>query len=322
MSNADSKTSIGGEHACRECLNDAFEGATLDESRFPAKCSHDEILTADVKDILYRAVSEAYERKAPEYRIKVRYYCYHTDCAIWIAPEHIVGQRAKCTSCRRVTCTICRGKAHKGDCPDDPENKVFLEAATAHGYQKCYQCSRMVELNRGCNHIVSVNILNQTAAHADSPRCLCGAQFCYQCGAEWKNCACLMWEQQNLIWEEHQDRPFGYIEDDEDAQPQLVIRNANPPPALAAALMPAVRPHPARTPGNKARLENRRRQMIRARWSGACHHQEWRKVIGSKDACEQCGKVQANFLLFCQRCERHACVKCKRSIHQAFTRPS
>ena len=193
----------------------------------------------------------------------------------------------------------------------------------------------MVELNHGCNHIVSVNTLYQTAANADSPSCLCGAQFCYQCGAEWKTCGCAWWEQRNLIWEEHQDRPFGYIEDDEDAQPQLVIRNADHPPAPAAALPPVLPLHPVpgrrlayvehvehtvRNPA-KARMENRRRQMIRVRWSGACHHQVWRKVIGSEDACEQCGEVQANFLLCCQRCERLACVKCKKSIHQAFTRP-
>ena len=298
MSNADSENSIiGGEHACRECLNDAFEGATLDESRFPPKCSHDEILTADVKYLLYRAVSEAYEQKAPEYRTKNRVYCYHTDCAIWIAPQNIVHQRAKCTSCSRVTCTICKGKAHEGDCPDDPENQVFLEAATAYGYKKCHQCSRTVELNHGCYHITSVNSLCQTAAHANSPSCFCGAEFCYQCGAAWRTCDCPLWEPRNLIWEEHLDRPLGYIGHDEDAQPQLAIRNADPPPAHAAAPPPVVQLHPVparrpadaehverlvRTPANRARMENRRRQMIRARWSGACHHQEWRWVILSQ----------------------------------------
>lgn len=346
--------SIGGERVCRECLNDAFEGATLDESRFPPQCSHHEILIADVKDVLYRAVSKAYEQKEPEYRCKNRVYCYHIGCGIWIAPQDIVGQRAECKSCWRVTCTICKGKAHEGDCPDDPENQIFLEAATAHGYQRCHQCSRMVELIHGCNHITSVNTSYQIAAHADSFSCLCGAQFCYQCGAEWKTCGCPLWEQRNLIWEEHQDRPFGYIEDDEDAQPQFVIRDPNPPPALAAALPPVVQLHPVpvRRPAdaeyvehpvrNQARMENRRRQMIRARWRGACHHQEWRKVIRSEDACEQCSKVLANFLLVCQGtskfrsvpiplfsnadfaifsgCDRRACVKCKKIIRQAFTR--
>ena len=138
-----------------------------------------------------------------------------------------------------------------------------------------------------------MNTLYQNVAHADSPSCLCGAQFCYQCGAEWKTCDCLWWDQRNLIWEEHQDRPFGYAENDEDAQPQLLIRNADPPP-LAAAHPPVVQLHPApvrrpvnaehvehpvRTPADKARMENRRRRMIRARWKGACHHEEWRVCI-------------------------------------------
>lgn len=143
-----------GENACRLCLNDAFEGATLDESRFPPRCSHQEIRTADVQWFLFRAVSEAYERKAPEMRTKHRTYCHDVNCATWIPPRHIVDGKATCTSCRLVTCAICKRNAHRGDCPDDPTNQAFLATAEEHGYRQCHLCMRMVELNHGCNHIV------------------------------------------------------------------------------------------------------------------------------------------------------------------------
>lgn len=146
-----------GESACRQCLNDAFDGATHDESRFPVRCSHREILASEVSGFLYRAVSAAYEQKALEYRSKNRTYCFDPTCARWIPPHGILGERATCTSCHMVTCAICKGKAHEGDCPDDPAHQAFLIASRKRGYRQCNGCMRMVELSLGCNHIVSVN---------------------------------------------------------------------------------------------------------------------------------------------------------------------
>lgn len=156
-----------GESACRQCLNDAFDGATNDESRFPVRCSHREIFTAEVNMFLYRAVSAAYEQKAPEYRTKNRIYCFDRDCAHWIPPHEIIGERAICTSCRMATCTVCKDKAHEGDCPDDPDRHAFLVASRERGYKQCNGCMRMVELFHGCNHIVLVKSFQSNMVHAD-----------------------------------------------------------------------------------------------------------------------------------------------------------
>ena len=156
-----------GEFACRECLNDAFDGASNDESRFPVQCSHGDILPTEVRSFLNQVIYAAYEQKAPEYRTKNRIYCFDRDCAHWIPPHEIVGERATCTSCRMATCTICKDKAHEGDCPDDPDHQAFLVASRERGYKQCNGCMRMVELFHGCNHIVSVQSFQSNMVYAD-----------------------------------------------------------------------------------------------------------------------------------------------------------
>lgn len=45
--------------------------------------------------------------------------------------------------------------------------------------------------------------------------CRCGFEFCYTCGAEWKNkkaaCSCPLWDEENIL-----DDDFDSDEDDED----------------------------------------------------------------------------------------------------------
>lgn len=39
-----------------------------------------------------------------------------------------------------------------------------------------------------------------------SSRCICGAEFCYVCGAKWKTCACKPLDEENLL---NQAEEFG-----------------------------------------------------------------------------------------------------------------
>lgn len=49
--------------------------------------------------------------------------------------------------------------------------------------------------------------------------CRCGYEFCYTCGAEWKNkkatCSCPLWEEQNILNDDYSDDESDYG-DDED----------------------------------------------------------------------------------------------------------
>jgi hypothetical protein len=64
---------------------------------------------------------------------------------------------------------------HKSsDCPKDPEIAKLVEQAKKEGWQRCYNCSSLVERKEGCNHMT----------------CRCMAEFCIMCGAKWKTCEC------------------------------------------------------------------------------------------------------------------------------------
>ncbi|OAL68634.1 hypothetical protein A7C99_0083 [Trichophyton rubrum] len=74
-----------------------------------------------------------------------------------------------------MVCCTCGGKWHKDeDCPQDEGSVEFAEIAEQEGWRRCYNCSAMVELKEGCNHIT----------------CRCTAQFCIVCGLKWKTCDC------------------------------------------------------------------------------------------------------------------------------------
>jgi hypothetical protein len=51
---------------------------------------------------------------------------------------------------------------------------MFVEVAKKEGWQLCFNCSAMVELKEGCNHMT----------------CRCTAEFCMICGNKWKTCDC------------------------------------------------------------------------------------------------------------------------------------
>ncbi|KAJ0694521.1 putative E3 ubiquitin ligase RBR family [Helianthus annuus] len=45
---------------------------------------------------------------------------------------------------------------------------------------------------------------------------ICGYEFCYTCGAEWKNkkatCKCPLWDEENIIDIEEEDDVFDHLE--------------------------------------------------------------------------------------------------------------
>ena len=70
---------------------------------------------------------------------------------------------------------MCNQKAHRSrECPKDPALKQLNEMAEQKGWVKCFNCSAMVELKEGCNHMT----------------CRCMAEFCMVCGSKWKSCDC------------------------------------------------------------------------------------------------------------------------------------
>ncbi|MCJ1470503.1 hypothetical protein MMC07_009149 [Pseudocyphellaria aurata] len=167
-----------GHDYCQECLSTLFQLATIDETLFPPRCCRQEMSLESVKHYLSSALIQTFEEKSIEFRSSNRTYCSRPTCSSFISPDNIDGDRARCVACGTHTCTICKNNAHDGDCPEDTATQQTLEMGREQGWQRCYNCRSLIELDVGCNQIL----------------CHCGAEFCYLCGQPWKTCDCGQWD--------------------------------------------------------------------------------------------------------------------------------
>ncbi|KAH6691802.1 hypothetical protein BKA61DRAFT_647902 [Leptodontidium sp. MPI-SDFR-AT-0119] len=163
---------------------DLFRASATDDSLFPPRCCHQPIpTTGAVRILLTSTLIQQYKLKKVEFDTPDRTYCSNPLCAAFIQEENIFDEEASCPGCKSVTCTLCKAASHEGDCPADTALQQVLQTAADCGWQRCFSCRRLVELDIGCNHIT----------------CHCGAQFCYVCAQRWKMCACPQWNEERLM---------------------------------------------------------------------------------------------------------------------------
>ncbi|TDZ31778.1 putative E3 ubiquitin-protein ligase ARI3 [Colletotrichum spinosum] len=167
-------------HMCNSCLKQVFKlSASGPQSMPPRCCTSDFIPLEHVERLLPASFKERWNRKFAEYSIRNRIYCPSRRCGEWIKPADIYRrggrQCGKCSNCKTEVCFSCKGRWHSSrKCPDDEDTTRFLERAKKAGWQRCYKCSLVVDLDEGNNHM----------------SCRCGAQSCIICGVKWKNCQC------------------------------------------------------------------------------------------------------------------------------------
>ena len=146
-----------GHDYCQECVRTLFELSTTDETLFPPRCCRQEIPLSSVRLYLSSALICLFEKKSIEFKTSDRTYCSQPTCSSFITSVDIHSEQATCTACGTHTCTICKNTAHDGDCPEDVATQQVLETAREQGWQRCYNCRRLVELDVGCNHMVYVH---------------------------------------------------------------------------------------------------------------------------------------------------------------------
>ena len=142
-----------GHLYCKDDICQLFDQSLLDESLFPPRCCRQIIPLDLARPFLTSTVADRFDAKSLELSTLDRTYCYKKECATFIPPRNIENEKATCEHCGLTTCTICKNSIHDGECPEDPAHQSFMAAAQAAGFQKCFQCNRMVELHFGCNHI-------------------------------------------------------------------------------------------------------------------------------------------------------------------------
>ncbi|MCJ1464974.1 hypothetical protein MMC07_003589 [Pseudocyphellaria aurata] len=153
-----------GHDYCQECLSTLFQLATTDETLFPPRCCRQQIPLQLAKLYLSSALIRTFEEKSIEFKSPNRTYCSQPTCSTFISPENIEGDRATCPTCGTRTCTICKNDAHRGDCPEDTATQQILETGLENGWQRCYNCRRLVELDHG-----SVPVAHNFIMFADNP---------------------------------------------------------------------------------------------------------------------------------------------------------
>ncbi|OWM68868.1 hypothetical protein CDL15_Pgr025055 [Punica granatum] len=196
---------------CYSCMKRHVE-AKLHNGVLAIKCPHDgcnseisidsceKFLEPNLVSIMSQRMKEA-SVPAPE-----RVYCPYPNCSALMSEREVLeysetsfigaeqsGAR-KCIRCQHFFCINCRVPWHYNmSCIDygirnpTPEDRALKSLANENKWRQCIKCNHMVELVYGCYHIT----------------CRCGYEFCYTCGAQWKNkgptCTCPIWDERNII---------------------------------------------------------------------------------------------------------------------------
>ena len=138
---------------CPGCLESLFTASLSDESLFPPRCCGQPISLDSCRTSLSSKLAGEFLAKKAEMETPNRTYCHLPTCSAFIPQHFIKGEVATCIRCRKTTCVTCKRPSHEGDCPHDPAVQELLRFAAENGWQRCYSCHRLVELDHGCNHM-------------------------------------------------------------------------------------------------------------------------------------------------------------------------
>ncbi|KAF9819392.1 hypothetical protein IEO21_02135 [Rhodonia placenta] len=138
-----------------------------------------------------------------------RYYCPNPRCSALVQVHDDPNDPlAQCPSCNSRICVPCRVVWHENlTCEEyqalplderSPEDQQALQLMKAQHWRRCPNCSFIVELTVGCNHIT----------------CRCKTEFCFRCGSLWdvrrkrciRNPACDLWDEEMLLEERERER--------------------------------------------------------------------------------------------------------------------
>ncbi|KAK7262361.1 hypothetical protein RJT34_29930 [Clitoria ternatea] len=217
---------------CISCMKQHVEVKLL-HGMLP-KCPHEkcnsELHVDSCRKFLTHKLIETMQQRKMEASIPVseKIYCPYPRCSALMSKtevleysKNLIGESAqsgpkKCIKCHGLFCFSCKVPWHSGmTCstfkrlnPNPPADDAKLKfLATRSLWRQCVKCNHMIELAEGCYHMT----------------CRCGYEFCYNCGAEWKDkkatCTCPLWAEDN-IWlenqeeEEDDDENYDYEHDD------------------------------------------------------------------------------------------------------------
>ncbi|KAK6144469.1 hypothetical protein DH2020_021289 [Rehmannia glutinosa] len=174
-------------------------------------------LTPRLIDIMTQRIKEA------SIPVTEKVYCPYPKCSALMSKKEVLeyskalvgaersGAR-KCVKCNGRFCIDCKVPWHNNlTCVDykslnpypQPEEAKLKNLAATNLWRQCVRCNHMIELAAGCYHMT----------------CRCGYEFCYTCGAEWKDkkatCSCKLWDEENIVEDDESDEEEDEDEDEE-----------------------------------------------------------------------------------------------------------
>jgi E3 ubiquitin-protein ligase RNF144 len=144
-----------GHRYCRDCTQQVF---TASFSGTAPQCCGERIAFSGARRFLTAELSWRYEALELEQNTTNKVYCSNLPCGKFILPYDVDPEEAFCQSCGTTTCSKCKAAVHSGNCLEDPFLQGVLDLALLHGWQRCPECKRTVELEGdGCNHVTFVS---------------------------------------------------------------------------------------------------------------------------------------------------------------------
>ncbi|GAV64350.1 IBR domain-containing protein [Cephalotus follicularis] len=196
---------------CSHCMRTYVDGK-LQSSQVPIRCPQLRckyyISTTECRSFLpltnYKSLEVAIAEADVHHSDRI--YCPFPNCSALLDPRECSSARAtsssqsdnscaECPVCQRFICVECEVPWHSSMSCDEYQSLPMEERdasdITLHRlalnlrWRRCQQCRRMIELMQGCYHMT----------------CWCGHEFCYSCGAEYRNgqqtCQCAFWDEDN-----------------------------------------------------------------------------------------------------------------------------
>ncbi|KAI5391081.1 hypothetical protein KIW84_076084 [Lathyrus oleraceus] len=202
---------------CFSCMKQHVEVKLL-HGMVP-KCPHEgcknELLIDSCRKFLTSKLIETMQQRKLEASIPLteKIYCPYPRCSALMSKTEVLDYShslmgseqsvpKKCVKCHGLFCFSCKVPWHSGmTCytykrlnPNPPAEDVKLKFLASRSlWRQCVKCNHLIELAEGCYHMT----------------CRCSYEFCYKCGAEWKDkkatCSCPLWQEENIWLEDHQD---------------------------------------------------------------------------------------------------------------------
>lgn len=189
---------------CSQCLK-TYANDKVEAGQVPIRCPEmrcnyllsksecKKFLPVVSYDVLEKAIEECNLLSSD------KIYCPYQNCLALLDPREAISSDEsnecciECPVCQRSICVNCGVPWHNslscGEYQDLPLDERDSSDLTLHclaqdrGWRRCQLCRRMIELAQGCYHMT----------------CWCGHEFCYSCGAEYREgqqtCQCAFWDE-------------------------------------------------------------------------------------------------------------------------------